>query len=231
MKLDLVFCCICLVIASLKTSVFDFPNDLKRNNLSGPIKSYTEHSLNHATSTSFEDTYHFNEEGFITHIDHYNHRYVEQDSLALGEITFFEKVSNTERNSKTISVDDQQVSKIKKEVLVNDSTLHIYTKSITTKYELKTIHIWDKDYKILSSTTTGKKWNDMNNSLYSKVVFSYRDNQLVEMKVSNDSTRLPFKKSKVTESGTDEFGNFLKREYFDSEDGLQHTVTRSYEYY
>lgn len=209
----------------------EFPKDVDFEGLQGSPKQIVETTEIRPSNRVTKEIYHFNKEGLLTTIEHYNVYHTEEDSLSLGDITFYTNPANNTRIAITVSYQRNDTIRLKEYNLVNDSLIHLHIVEHTNAFNTKVVQQLNKQNRIIKTTTKITDTLNQVVTINSATEFVYLEGRLHELIITNDNTNGASKSVTVKNEIIDAFGNFVYREYIDENEAIIYTVKREYTYH
>jgi hypothetical protein len=223
---------ILLFVGILNSNAQDkFPIDLDFEGLKGFPKQILETTEIKDSDHTTKEIYHFDKKGYLTKVEHYNWYDSDNDSLYLGDVTFYKKSNVKSKIAITIKHQSNDTIRFKEYNLINDSTINVYVKEYKTTLKTKTVQKLDKNNRIIKTTTEISDTINETIKLNSKTEFIYNDSELKKLIIKNDRTGDKSKSVIIINVKKDEFGNFVYREFIDENNITVYKVKRKYIYH
>ncbi|MCZ4410086.1 hypothetical protein O3Q51_14785 [Cryomorphaceae bacterium 1068] len=179
----------------------------------------------------FRQVYHFDVSGHLMKIENYNDYHLDEDSLHLGEITYFEYTTGNSRSSFTLSADKSDTVKVTHYEFFGENNIKVYTENYSNSYFTEIIQTLDEKGRIV--VTHGFISDRDNEEIYTASItrFIYDHDKLLKLIVVNDRTGAEGKEVYCHSRKYDEVGNLTHMEYQDEDGVIVSIVDKSYEYY
>ena len=209
----------------------ELPKDLDLEGLKGLPKQIVETSEVKPSNRLTKEIYYFDKQGFLTKIEHYNVYHKDEDSLSLGDVTFYTNPVKNSRFSITVRNQSNDTIRLKDYNLINDSLININI--VEYKNSFNTI-VWqklDRENRIIKTTTRITDTLNKVVKVNSETEFIYIEDNLNELIITNDKTNGSSKSVMVKNEKKDKFGNFVYRELIDEDKTIVYIVKREYIYH
>ncbi|WP_394751341.1 hypothetical protein [Spongiimicrobium salis] len=209
----------------------ELPKDLDLEGLKGLPKRIVETSEIKPSNRLIKEIYYFNKQGFLTKMEHYNVYHKDEDSLSLGDITFYTNPVKNSRFSITVRNQSNDTIRLKDYNLINDSLININIIEYKNSFNTKVSQKLNRENRIIKTTT---KITDTLNKVVkanSETEFIYIEGELNELIITNDKTNENSKSVMIKNEKKDEFGNFVYRELIDENETIVYIVKREYIYH
>ncbi len=179
----------------------------------------------------FIHVHHFDVSGYLTMIEKYNDFHVDEDSIYLGEITYFETTGSNTRRSFTLSAERRDTLRVNTYEAFEETSIKVSIRDFTSKYFTEIIQKLDEKGRIISTHAVIS--DQLSDEIYlaSITKFIYDDNGLQKLIVINERTGNEGAEVLCQNRRYDEAGNVTHLEYQDEDGVMTSIVDKAYEYH
>jgi hypothetical protein len=208
-----------------------FPVDKNFEGLKAAPRSMDETTEMVSEGIKFRQVYHFDILGHLLKIENYNNFNIDEDSLYLGEITFFEYTAANSRSSYTLSPVNGDTLKVSHYVFFGEKYIKVSTENFNDSYSTEIIQTLDQKGRIV--VTYAVISDENSEEIYSASVtdFIYDGDKLQKLIVVNDRIGTEGKEVICMNKRYDEQGNLTHLEFADEKGEIVSVVDKMYQYY
>ena len=178
----------------------------------------------------FIQVYHFDGSGYLVRIENYNDFHVDEDSLHLGEVTYYEYTAPNSRKSFTLSAERGDTLRTATYEIFGKAGIKVSVKDYSNNYFTEIFQTLDEQGRIV--VTSSMISDQLSDAIYSasSTKFIYDRSGLQKLIVVNERTGNEGKELTCQNRSYDKAGNVTHLEYRDESGVIVSRIYKAYEY-